>query len=374
MDEEKIEEEKMDKKMDEENLSNENNRKISGPFGNPANWHSSSSSSSSSTTETNLLPIAEELSEFQSGKFTIELMIVAHGKMKTRTFFEYGAKEVEKLYSNINICMFMFAPIGYDCWISPSRESYYRGVLVQNLKFFNRDQIGKETFGKMIVKAEEELDKKYSESDYIKIKSNKQYRSHTVDSNKNPYNKNFQFSDIDKNSKPGIFNLKTITFDNNFTIEANTNLLDLPLFNNFMNAAYNKYIRKYDNDHENEIYGYDVFLEDGFETYITLSEIITFFEMLNNEKEISGLNIFDVTCNSIDDPRSARRISREAHHSLNSKKQFGGKKDKKINFKYLSKSITKKNKRKRVNKLLKSRKLYKKGKYYTRKNVKSSRV
>ena len=39
-----------EEKIEELKPSNENNRKISGPFGNPANWFTSSSSSSSSTT------------------------------------------------------------------------------------------------------------------------------------------------------------------------------------------------------------------------------------------------------------------------------------------------------------------------------------
>ena len=43
----------------------------------------------------------------------------------------------------------------------------------------------------------------------------------------------------------------------------------------------------------------------------------------------------------------------------------------KINLRYLPKKLTKKDKQKQVNMLLKSRKLYKKGNYYTRKKVSS---
>ena len=43
----------------------------------------------------------------------------------------------------------------------------------------------------------------------------------------------------------------------------------------------------------------------------------------------------------------------------------------KINLRYLPKSLTQKDKKKQSKELIKSRKLYKKGLYFTRKNVKS---
>jgi hypothetical protein len=75
--------------------------------------------------------------------------------------------------------------------------------------------------------------------------------------------------------------------------------------------------------------------------------------------------------------RLSRRVSRSAYHGPDSENRikFGGKR---INLRYLPEGVTRKNKKKQINMLLKSRRLYKKSKkihkkdhYYTRKKNKT---
>jgi hypothetical protein len=122
--------------------------------------------------------------------------------------------------------------------------------------------------------------------------------------------------------------------------------------------------------------GFEVLDNNSEKTDIRLSEIVSFFKDIDTSNEISTLNIVDLTCRVISEgteeyyTRLSRRLSRGAHYGADSAniKKFGGKK---INLRYLPRRLTRKDKKKQINMLLKSRRLYKKGDYYTRKKVKS---
>ena len=132
--------------------------------------------------------------------------------------------------------------------------------------------------------------------------------------------------------------------------------------------------------------GFEVLDNNSEKSDIILSEIISFFKYIDTSNEISTLNIVDLTCSVISEETSEntkkkerlyRRLGRGAHYGPDSENRikFGGKK---INLRYLPRGLTRKDKKKQINMLLKSRRLYKKtkkihkkGHYYTRKKNKT---
>jgi hypothetical protein len=346
-----------------EELNSSNDRTIR-PFGDPRNWYTSQSqlldtASSSST--------GQGLTEVENDNFSVELMISGHGDMQTKILYKHAAEDIVRFDTSILTCMFSFAAIGYRCLLSIEEENHIRGFLIQALRDLNIQEIDSSTFGGMIHESEE-LHGKYLDNDDI---DGLKERSHSNSCSNTQCEKNFDFfepKEINSGIEYGIFFLKTIVLRNGDTIYAGTNLLDLPIFLHFMNNEHidKKIIRKY--DESDEKIGYNVLDTNNEEVPITLSDIISFFEYLEGMgNTITSLNILDLTCSTIYHDRLRRRLSKEEHNNKK-RKQFGGKK---INLRYLPRRLTRKDKKKQINMLLKSRRLYKKGHYYTRKKVNS---
>jgi len=304
-------------------------------------------------------------SSTSSNPFSVELMISGHGDMETQILHKHAAEDIVKFDTSILTCMFSFAAIGYNCLLSAEEEIHIREFLIQSLRYLTIQEIDSFTFAGMVGESEK-LYGKYSEHDDIHgIKE----RSHTFLCSNTQSEKNFDFfesKEINSGIEYGIFFLKTIVLSNGYRISAGTNLLELPIFLHFMNNEHihNKIIRKY--DESDEKIGYNVLDTNEEKVPITLSDIISFFKYLEGiGNTITSLNILDITCSIIYDERTRRRLSKEEHIK---RKQFGGKK---INLRYLPRGLTRKDKKKQINMLLKSRRLYKKGHYYTRKKVNS---
>jgi hypothetical protein len=258
-------------------------------------------------------------------QFTIELMILGHGRLKTEQVIKHGAEEIQKFESTINLSMFSFASIGHNCLLYPGEDNSYRTNIVERLESIQSPIIDNITFANIINKSKSKYgqyrDRINSQS---KINIGIKERSSTVlFSNVQP-EKKFTFEDSNEKFKTfsfGVFILKTITFSDGFTIPANSNLLEMTRFTVFMKTKFNKQIIKYiPSNKRGNINGYFVLSKN-----IHLSEIIAFFELLNNNNEISSLNIFDLTCNSIKNPRTRRRHSKTEHNDTR-RKSFGGKK------------------------------------------------
>jgi hypothetical protein len=305
-------------------------------------------------------------SSSSSNPFSVELMISGHGDMETKILHKDAAEDTVKFDTSILTCMFSFAAIGYNCLLNPDEDKHFKEFLIQALTNLNIQEIDSSTFGRMVVESEELHGKYLDNEDIHGLKK----RSHTFVCSNRQSEKNFDFfepKEINSGIEYGIFFLKTIVLSNGYAIYAGTNLLELPVFVNFMkNEHIHKKIRKY--DESDEKIGYNVLDNNEEEVPITLSDIILFFKYLESiGNTITSLNILDLTCSIIYDERTRRRISREEHNN-NNRKQFGGKR---INLRYLPRHLTRKDKKKQINMLLKSRRLYKKGDYYTRKKVNS---
>jgi hypothetical protein len=266
--------------------------------------------------------------------FSVELLISGHGSMRTKIQQKYAAEDIVLFDTSISTSMFSFAPTGYACILAPDEEIHYKKFLIDALSQKiqlspNIQEIDRSTFGDMIV-ASQQLHGKYSEHDDIDgIKQ----RCLTVLPGHTQHEKNFNFFEKkeeeekeeekeEENSEIqiGIFVLKPIVL-RTATINAGTNLLELRWFFDFMNEVRNKYILKIDDPTR---IGYIAFNLYNKEVCINLSDIISFFEYLKcRNNTITSLNILDLTCSSISDERTRRRVSRVVHSSVRT--NFGGK-------------------------------------------------
>jgi hypothetical protein len=382
-------------KMEELNSSNENNRTIR-PIGDPRNWYTSqtqlpdtASSSSSSTTE------------LENDIFSLEIMICGHADLPTEIKYQYGAEEIKVFESEIETCVFSYAPVADCAYFWGITESGYKKNIIKPLEKLSREGIHNieyETLREIITNAEKLTSGRIYQEGMIyqqgMIKNNSAYkkRSHSVSCGKKQFEKSFDFfgeKAVDSNAVFGIFILKFVRFRSGYAFNQYINLLGLDIFINYMSETYGKHIIPIRDSNKD---GFEVLNNNSEKSNILLSEIISFFKHIDRSNEISTLNIVDLTCSVIskvisedtsevisqdtseekkkDRERLNRRLSRAAHYGPDSenREQFGGKK---INLRYLPRRLTRKDKKKQINMLLKSRRLYKKGDYYTRKKVNS---
>jgi len=251
----------------------------------------------------------------RKNNFTIEILISSHGELQTVQKTEYGAKDLIMLESELDLCVFSMAAIGYKLTLKTKKEKKYRQSMVEQLEHVKTPNIDRHTFSDIIYESEKmAYTKRFDDPSILGITE----RSRTVYCSKTQPNKNYYFFD----SKPnfikfefGIFILKTITFNDGFIIHANTNLLDMDEFKHFMKYEFSKYIEKFPENYG--IVGYYITHNMTNPTLIQLSEIVSFFESLNDNKEISCLNILDRTCSDLQhgDARTSRRISRTEHQN-----------------------------------------------------------
>ena len=368
--------------MEELNSSNENNRKIR-PFGNPLNWHTSqtqlpdtASSSSSST--------GQGLTEFENENFSLEIMICGHAELPTEIIHQYGAEEIKQFYPEIETCVFSYAPVGDCAYFWGITEYNYRKHIIQQLSSLPQEvkHIDYETLGEIITRAEKLTSGKTYVETYDKKRQEYQlHKAHTLSCGKKQFEKSFDFFGekvVDSNAMFGIFILKFVRFRSGYAFYPHTNLLGMDIFINYMIQKYGKHIIPI---RDNSKDGFEVLDNNSEKTHIRLSEIVSFFKDIDTSNEISTLNIVDLTCSVISEgteeyyTRLSRRLARAAYHGADSENRikFGGKR---INLRYLPQGVTRKDK-KQINMLIKlkknkkSKKIHKKGHYYTRKKNKT---
>jgi hypothetical protein len=365
--------EKMEEGEKTEELNSSNDRTIR-PFGDPRNWYTSQSqlpntaSSSSSSA-------GQGLTEFENDNFSVELMISGHGVLPTEIIHQYGAEEIKQFEPEIETCMFSYAPVADYAYFWGITEKGYRTQIIQqlyNLPQEEKHNIDYETLREIITEAETLTTGKTYKEDHVDKGPKYTNRSHTASCDKKQFEKTFYFfgeKDEDSDAVFGIFILKLVRFRSGYFFIPDTNLLEMDIFINYMIQKYGKHIIPIRDSDINA--GFEVLDNNSENSNILLSEIISFFKHIDTSNEISTLNIVDLTCSVIMQDisnRISRRIGRAAYKEDNKRKKFGGKK---INLRYLPRRLTRKDKKKQINMLLKSRRLYKKGDYYTRKKVNS---
>jgi hypothetical protein len=277
------------------------------------------------------------------GKFSIELSIVAHGKLQTEKIEEHSVPQLSEFQSYIDLCIFSTTDIGKRGILNTHTEESYRETLIEELKKIHKPKrVEASTFSVIINQTENNYKRALKEQLGQELEHRNVSRSEKLLPmflNERPCtyscgyyhnNKNYKFFDSKityEGFEFGIFVLKTIQFKNGRVIHENTNLLEMDEFVEFM-KYYDKFIeKKYDGYHVTSLVRDPTHFGTHVKAKIQLSEIIYFFESLNEDNEIYKLNIFDRTCNVIEksNERSNRLMIRNAN-KVSAKSNSGGNK------------------------------------------------
>jgi hypothetical protein len=173
------------------------------------------------------------------GKFSIELSIVAHGKLQTEKIEEHSVSQLSEFQSYIELCIFSTTDIGKRCILNTYSEESYRETLIEELKKIHKPKrVEASTFSVIINQTENNYKRALKEQlgqELEHISRSEQLLPMFLNERPCTYscgyyhnNKNYKFFDskiTHEGFEFGIFVLKTIQFKNGRVIHENTNLL-----------------------------------------------------------------------------------------------------------------------------------------------------